>query len=661
MNPRVVVDEVAAAIVVLFAVTSCASASCKRGEGAAGAAVRILATLTLPSLVFAFAHAFWWPLGLVGSAAAAAVQFKPSAVEDLVASTKRAFAVTWPTWLAFGLLLVAVAMRAALSLASQPYDNDAMLYHLPTSIEYLQTHTAVPAQVTFDPGVSELLDSLGLGAQHAVGGQTLTEGVVVLVLFLSAFGFARRIGAPPELALACAIGVSAIPFVGDQVFTADNDVLVCALLLAAVALSGRSSRLCAVAIGLLAGAKFTGLATGVAVFAVLWPARALRLPWKDVGIAILIAAPWYVRNLFEVHNPIFLGSQTSGFGSTIAAHLVASAPYVLRALRSYGSLLALIGIVALFSRPIRMAGNEVLRVIPVLVTITLAIWLFVPNSAQTIPGTLNHIATGWSVRYALFSVALLNIAALYWLWSLRTWVATTGAMWAALSTAIRTFGASMSLDREALLFVFPLFVVLALAAASLMVKMRTLRYALAILACVGYGLLATNGSQRIAEHWNARYSAFDAGRPLRILDAPFIMRSHAIATIALRPLPFMGPHFERYVVADVAGLPPRAWLEEVTSSHVELVVVGRTVDGTGDRRQENAPTDEELVRGSTTFQQVYRDDVVTVYERRIRSTGALTRARKPPGNSSRCSVRRRAEAHCFERWYSCARDSASQS
>ncbi len=107
------------------------------------------------------------------------------------------------------------------------------MYHLPMSIAYLQHHTAVPAQVMFHPAMRNCSMRWAWARSGRVGGHTLTEGIAALALDF--FRLRVSFGAAAGHSIwRCFVltALCAMPLVSDQLFTAQNDVLTGALLLA---------------------------------------------------------------------------------------------------------------------------------------------------------------------------------------------------------------------------------------------------------------------------------------------------------------------------------------------------------------------------------------------------------------------------------------------
>jgi hypothetical protein len=586
-----------AAVAVTGIAIVCFRAAMAAGEGTAGAAVRILATLILPALTLAFTRLYYWPVALAASSSIALVQLRGA---GRFSWTRR----PWPWLVLPAVLTVAlVAIKASLAIASVPYDVDSNFYHLPMAIAYLQVHSAVPAQVMFHPGNAELLDALGLGALGSVGGQTLTETLVALTLFLAVYGVAAEAGASPPVRFLAACAVFAVPMIGDQILTSQNDVLVTALLLAAIALWRTSAPLAAIAVGLSAGAKFTGPVEALVLLPFIWDRRDPRFSWRHVALAALIAAPWYVRNLVETGNPFFLGGQTAGFSSTIAAHFASMASFwVLTALRNYGGILTVFGIVAalVLSQTRALRGTLAPR-LAAMAAVLMLIWFVTPNTAETTPGTLDQIHSGWSLRYALPAIALFNVAAVLWLARTNLYLALAVTTAFLIFNDLRAYHGMLEVDAGVAWFALPLAVAF-LAAGAGTVRAR-LGAGLAVAGCLAFAWLEMRGGDRIAAIWDAQYAPA-VGPVLQLAEVRAARRA---ATIEIETLPVIGPHFERYVVIGTEGTTIAAWWQRLRDEDPQ-VVVARDVGKTGRMHDK-----EVYLRASGRYRETFNENGSRVY------------------------------------------------
>jgi hypothetical protein len=571
--------------------------------GPAVAVARILGALTLPATALALVHAFWWPVSIAASAAIAAAwlngarQFRlrrPAISLDLI--------VTLAT---VALALAVVATRAALSIAAPPYDFDSALYHLPMTAELLQTHTAVPAQFMYHPAASELLMALGVGAFDSFAGKAVPEAIVVIAFVLAAYGFAHEAGGRGFVPALAACAALSVPFTSDMIFTAENDVLVAALLLAFVALWQRHPFASMIVAGIAAGVKFTAPVEIVAMLPFLWQVRSPALSWPMAAAGLVTASPWYIRNAIETGNPFFLGGQTGGIASTILGQGASALGFAALAVRNYGGLLSVAGFVAGISGFLRrrtaqapLAGAGFAAALAVL-----AVWLIIPNGAVA-QGIYDQIQSGWSIRYVLFSLSVLSMLAVLW-------IGRASVVLAALATCVSLAFAlkgsihqAAGIDPGIFWYVAPLGAILAGGLACTMIPPR---WSIPLAATVALSLTVVGwfGTERIARQWNAAYARFGGHSYAGLLQEPALQRSTSIATIVLTPLPLMGARFDRYATGDVSGLPPDAWLRLVLAKHTQIVFAA-DVRGHMDNH-------EILLARSRQFEKVADDNGTRVY------------------------------------------------
>jgi hypothetical protein len=227
-------------------------------------------------------------------------------------------------WFA-GCFLGAVGFVAGLVYAERfqpPLATDAITYHLPAAVTWLQSHRLGIFQVwffnpanTYSPLAGSMFDLWLLGP---MGNDSLARFVQLgpwILIFLCVVRIAIRAGA--QTSGAALVGLATVlsrPFIGEATLPMD-DLFVAAFFLAAVcALVGRgddkfgAARL-GVAVGLMLAVKYTAvMMLPLLVLGIDGPMRA-KWGWRQlgfaVGLAALIAGPWYSRNLFYFHNPVF--------------------------------------------------------------------------------------------------------------------------------------------------------------------------------------------------------------------------------------------------------------------------------------------------------------------------------------------------------------------
>ncbi|MDE3091098.1 MAG: glycosyltransferase family 39 protein [Chloroflexota bacterium] len=292
---------------------------------------------------------------------------------------------------------------------------DAQLYHLyGAKLALAQGRIGVPPDILSlsDPSLVEMLylaamalKGDGATALIHLGYAALTLGAL---LALSQRFFATRVGwmtGAIVLAVPSFLLVSTWPY-NDAALAFYAFGALFAVLIAKESLEARWFILAGVFIGFAVGIKYTALLVAVALAAVLW-SRDKRVGsgnWVRVFVTgALVGAPWYLRNLVFVGNPIypfFFGGRYwdafrahaySGFGSGLAnAPLrLLLAPWEASILGREGStsyeatigplLLALLPLLLVSvlrrDKSNRIAGGSVLRSIFIFVGVSYAFWL----------------------------------------------------------------------------------------------------------------------------------------------------------------------------------------------------------------------------------------------------------------------------------------------
>lgn len=191
---------------------------------------------------------------------------------------------------------------------------DGSAYHLGLVGHYLREHGFHPITWNLYASLSEGIEMLFLFAfafgRHSAA--AMVHLAFLLALTWQIFWYGKRAGFP--LAGACAaVLVFVSPVVGIDGVSAYNDVALAAVAFTLFSMlqlwsDSRNPRLL-VAIGILAGfsygVKYTGcLAVPYAVGFVLWKSRRVRDVAVVTGCAVLLMAPWLVKNWLWVGNPL---------------------------------------------------------------------------------------------------------------------------------------------------------------------------------------------------------------------------------------------------------------------------------------------------------------------------------------------------------------------
>jgi hypothetical protein len=225
-----------------------------------------------------------------------------------------------------GIFLGAFGFVAALVYSQRfcpPLATDALTYHLPAAVLWLQKKRIVLFQTwffnpanTFSPLAGSMFATWLLAP---MGNDTLARFVQVgpwFLIFFSVMNLGRSSrAAAPSAALAGLAAVMSRPFIS-QCILAKDDLFVAGFFLSAVSaisadrMSSRfGSARFGTAVGLMLATKYTALMSlPILLLAVDAPWRAVWR-WRQWGVAMgaiaLIAGPWYLRNAIYWGNPLF--------------------------------------------------------------------------------------------------------------------------------------------------------------------------------------------------------------------------------------------------------------------------------------------------------------------------------------------------------------------
>ncbi len=204
-----------------------------------------------------------------------------------------------------------------------PVANDALTYHLPAAVQWLQdrrlglfeTWFHDPAN-TYSPLAGSVLATWWLAP---LGNDVLARFVqapALLLLLVAMIQIIRAFGVSTSVAALIATGaVTSRPFIS-QALLAKDDLLVAAFFAVKVASltrvklgDGLGPWRVGMALGLLLATKYTALLSlPLLLLAVDAPIRAgwkLRNWFIAALIAIVLAGPWYLRNAIVTGNPLF--------------------------------------------------------------------------------------------------------------------------------------------------------------------------------------------------------------------------------------------------------------------------------------------------------------------------------------------------------------------
>ena len=199
-----------------------------------------------------------------------------------------------------------------------PMGDDVLTYHLPAAaawlaagrITLLQTWDFNPAN-TFSPLAGSVLATWWIAPLGSDAAARFVQVPGVGLIFLAAYQLARLARAPrPAAALLAVAACCGRPILGQAVLAKDDVLLTAFVLTAVVALArrGRGWPLRAgVAVGLMLATKYTAVLSLPILLLALrrHDARPRGLLAIAGVIALALAGPWYVRNLWLTGNPLY--------------------------------------------------------------------------------------------------------------------------------------------------------------------------------------------------------------------------------------------------------------------------------------------------------------------------------------------------------------------
>ncbi|HEV2037155.1 MAG TPA: hypothetical protein VGQ96_01000, partial [Candidatus Eremiobacteraceae bacterium] len=561
-------------------VAYCSGAALRRGEGAAGAAVRVMLTLIVPATALALCGLFFWPV-VLGASWLAAIRQGAGALpylRDRLRAIWRAMSIV--SRVACLTLIVALAFRAGAALSTPPTDGDSLLYHLPITAALIQDHSMWFTRALPYPAAAELGGAVGGAATGTVNGVVAFQFVQILALVLVGFGWARRAGSSVDGAAAAAVIAGSLPLVVDQVFTSQNDIFACATLAAACVLWRPSPRLAALSLGLLFAAKLTAFVLAPAVALVMVVFEGWPFSLADIAWAASLAAPWYLRTWLLTGNPAYT-IPSLGWSSTIAANFPHAWRFVVAALRVYGGLASVAGIAAIAVLSFMRGRHSFARALPWLAFAAFASWIVLPNSAESVSGTLDQINHGWSLRYALLLPFVLATAVPIVLDRVAQLpLAAFTALVAAASAVVRS--SNLTASNEPLGFVYglllliaPALIVLAVFTAPNWSGRRPLTFGSLAMSCAiaCFAPAAMSGAQSMRQLWNATYLQWSPLIPVSYVGLDKrIQASSKVAVVGIRSFPFVGPTFARRTYENIVVESPSSWLSKLRKSGVPLFV-----------------------------------------------------------------------------------------
>lgn len=234
-------------------------------------------------------------------------------------SSDRAIIPVASTWLVIGFLVALAHFVRFLPVLS----NDGLIYHLPAAVQWMQSGRIglydawfINPANTYSPLAGSVFMCWWMLPVQCDALVRFAQMPAALLLFFAIVELCRSAGAKaPVAALVAAGAVLSRPFISQAIIVKD-DLFLAAFFACTVAACDRRKLVdplgpvrVALAIGLFASTKYTALlAAPLLLLLVDAPFRA-RWSWKRwtvaIGIAVAVAAPWYLRNLLLTGNPIY--------------------------------------------------------------------------------------------------------------------------------------------------------------------------------------------------------------------------------------------------------------------------------------------------------------------------------------------------------------------
>jgi Dolichyl-phosphate-mannose-protein mannosyltransferase len=227
-------------------------------------------------------------------------------------------------------VLVALAYEAFIVLSTPPDNVDALTYHLPRAVEWLNR-----GRLDYFPANTARENAFPLNAElgvlytfvftHRDTFAALPQFLAELAIIVTVYGSARRLGFRSSSAVFAALLTATLSEISLQAVTAQNDLVVASFVLAAAFfLLGKQRRelpLVALALGLAVGTKLTALLAlptlAILAIVVLSRRRLLELAICAVLAFTLVGAWAYADNVIQTGRPLGVVPEDTPFTPTI--------------------------------------------------------------------------------------------------------------------------------------------------------------------------------------------------------------------------------------------------------------------------------------------------------------------------------------------------------
>ncbi|CAN5521766.1 hypothetical protein BH09PLA1_BH09PLA1_27700 [soil metagenome] len=558
-----------------------------------------------------------------------------------------------------GLLTALVAGNVYNQRIAPPTVNDALTYHLPAAVQWLQTgRIGLFETWFFNPAntYSPLAGSTFIAWLIApTGGDILARAVeapALLMIFFVLLQLARALGASVRVAAIVALaGCCSRPLIS-QVFLAKDDLFVAtffgATIVALIKPRLRDSLGAArlgIALGLLLATKYTALlALPILLLTLDAPHRAgwrARQTVPAIGIARLLAGRWYLRNWIVAGNPFFpidvkLGPLTlfTGLFAPARSQSLQSLAGIWKTFTGYYGLpmlplsaLALVWIATVFRAGARLKHDPLIRIIALGPPVSIALFIATSPYAE-----VRFIYPAFVLLFAAAAIAV-------------QWMRSESAQMAgAIVLACCTIGTSF-IPQSLAAMVLPAICALAVfALIALAIELRSLALtafilvAAAALAYVYWPQYVNQCRDEATLYWSMPYGSLGEawkfirddtppgstiaysnthfvyplmGRDLdrRIVYAPTRAGLRSIAELGHVDGALPGEQIAAAITHGIFREPDRnVWLGNLRRSDAKFLIVGHA-------DPETAPPPElEFARQNAEFQLVFENSAATIYE-----------------------------------------------
>ncbi|AMV32147.1 hypothetical protein VN12_08490 [Pirellula sp. SH-Sr6A] len=504
-----------------------------------------------------------------------------------------------------------------------PLDWDTLMYHLPLTVHWQQIDSLYAPNCArwADPGNNELLalwftnpfdcDFL-FSTANFCGAFLLAVAIFTLGSIMDLSSTVRN-----ALLLFSVTNYTVIR----QMVDLKNDLTVCALFLAGLALSllylARPQSflhiIFCVAVGLLAGVKYYAIGYSTLLIIIfygsLWRINR-SFPSYLLIQCILISTPlfmyWYCRNIYISGTPFYplglthdtdqlLRHRSVGLWTTTL--LGNGSPYlhefVLRGfVKNLGWIFtglclttpAVIMVLTIVSYTSQRSEKQKHCIIIIASLFSWLLAVVTPFGAETTPGTLNMAASGYSpIRFSLCGISLSVILAFVLLNRvLRTWNISQESIWCKLMfVTIIAYQAFVLIDAKAIDRVGDVISLscVTLAALCLIYRLviRLPKYSVLVLLGLGLVLIAQSRHYWV-QNYNRHYDDWSSGSLFTTLDK---MEDKPIAILAYvyRYYPLLGPFRERKVIRPERVEDLDSMLKQIIRSSVSFVAVEQVPTG----------------------------------------------------------------------------------